>query len=123
MAVAQHRVLESTEHGQSDAPRPSAGWTGLTVRLLFGAIWAVDARTGRGVRKCSIGEPAFVTPVFLDGRIYAAGFLGCVRAFGWREPAGKLPARARESPARPRDRRRALDHLPPLGVAAGRARS
>jgi nitrite reductase (NO-forming) len=25
------------------APSPSAGWTGLTVRLVFGAIWAVDA--------------------------------------------------------------------------------
>jgi len=24
-------------------PTPSAGWTGTTVRLLFGLIWAIDA--------------------------------------------------------------------------------
>ena len=27
----------------SDPPTPSAGWTGFTIRLLFGAIWGIDA--------------------------------------------------------------------------------
>jgi uncharacterized membrane protein YphA (DoxX/SURF4 family) len=29
--------------GKPKLPTPSAGWTGTTVRLLFGLIWAIDA--------------------------------------------------------------------------------
>lgn len=29
--------------GATDLPTPSQGWTGTTVRLLFGLIWATDA--------------------------------------------------------------------------------
>jgi uncharacterized membrane protein YphA (DoxX/SURF4 family) len=32
-----------TDSAGSNLPTPSAGWTGTTVRLLFGLIWAIDA--------------------------------------------------------------------------------
>jgi nitrite reductase (NO-forming) len=32
-----------TDSATSNLPAPSAGWTGTTVRVLFGSIWAIDA--------------------------------------------------------------------------------
>jgi uncharacterized membrane protein YphA (DoxX/SURF4 family) len=47
MATTQQRVVKHppvTRRGGDDStPSPSAGWTGTAVRLLFGAILAVDA--------------------------------------------------------------------------------
>lgn len=39
-SVLPHAHAVTTPRG---VPTPSSGWTGVTVRLLFGVIWAIDA--------------------------------------------------------------------------------
>ena len=46
------------------------------------AIWAVDARSGEVLWKGSMGEPVYTAPTVIDGRVYAGGFSGVVKAFG-----------------------------------------
>ncbi len=36
-------AYDSTAASARRSPTPSVGWTGTTVRILFGAIWAIDA--------------------------------------------------------------------------------
>ncbi len=45
-------------------------------------IWAVDARSGAVLWRGSLGESVFTAPTVIDGRVYAAGFSGAVKAFG-----------------------------------------
>jgi outer membrane protein assembly factor BamB len=54
-------------------------WLPVTDSL---AIWAVDARSGEVLWKGSMGEPVYTAPTVIDGRVYAGGFAGLVRAFG-----------------------------------------
>ena len=46
------------------------------------AIWAIDARSGSVLWSGQMGEAVFTAPTVLDGRVYAAGFSGVVKAFG-----------------------------------------
>jgi uncharacterized membrane protein YphA (DoxX/SURF4 family) len=42
-AAGDYPIVSSDTASTSDRPAPSAGWTGTSVRLLFGVIWAIDA--------------------------------------------------------------------------------
>jgi nitrite reductase (NO-forming) len=42
-AAADRPVTAPDTAAQTARPTPSAGWTGTSVRLIFGAIWAIDA--------------------------------------------------------------------------------
>jgi len=46
------------------------------------AIWAIDARSGSVLWSGQMGEAVFTAPTVLDGRVYAGGFSGVVKAFG-----------------------------------------
>ena len=42
-AAAEGLVVSPSTASTVDGPAPSTGWTGTTVRLIFGVIWAIDA--------------------------------------------------------------------------------
>lgn len=42
-AAADRAIATSDTASAATGPSPSAGWTGTTVRLIFGVIWAIDA--------------------------------------------------------------------------------